>query len=116
MIKKGVVMCFIIAIAFFVAAYNFYEKGFETEAVMSPALALIILIFFTYRIIKNRRCFFGKERDCNKKSKLKVYLEQVFLYNTPEHNRLQALLRYRKSLWKRHTLQRSTYEVFLQRQ
>ena len=60
-------MCFLIAMALFAAAYNFHEKGFETQALMSFSLGLIILVFFTYRIIKNRRCFFGKDRDCNKK-------------------------------------------------
>ena len=62
-------MCFIIAIALFTAAYNFYEKGFQTQALMSASLGLVILIFFTYRIIKNRRCFFGKDKDCNKSKK-----------------------------------------------
>jgi len=51
----------------FFASYNFYEKGYETQALMSLALGLVILIFFTYRIIKNRRCFFGDDKDCNKK-------------------------------------------------
>lgn len=60
-------MCFLIAMALLVATYNFYIKGFEIQALMSLALGLVILIFFTYRIIKNRRCFFGKESDCNKK-------------------------------------------------
>jgi len=61
-------MCLLIAMAFFAASYNFYDQGFETQAFMSAAIALIVLVFFTYRVIKNRRCFFGKDKDCNKKS------------------------------------------------
>jgi len=61
-------MCLLIAMALLAASYNFYEKGFQTQAFMSLTLALIIFIFFTYRMIKNRRCIFGDKRDCNKKS------------------------------------------------
>jgi len=64
-------MCFLIAMALFAAAYNFYDKGYEIQALMSVSLGLVILIFFTYRIIKNRRCFFGKDTDCNKKNERK---------------------------------------------
>lgn len=53
--------------ALLAASYNFYEKGYETQAFMSLALALVIFTFFTYRMIKNRRCIFGDKRDCNKK-------------------------------------------------
>ena len=53
--------------ALLAAAYNFYEKGFETQAIMSASLALVIFSFFTYRMIKNRRCIFGDKKDCNKK-------------------------------------------------
>ena len=60
-------MCLLIAMALLAASYNFYEKGFETQALMSLALALIIFTFFTYRMIKNRRCIFGDKRDCNRK-------------------------------------------------
>jgi len=59
-------MCLIIAMVLFFASYNFYEKGYEIQALMSLALGLVILVFFTYRIIKNRRCFFGDAKDCNK--------------------------------------------------
>ncbi len=62
-------MCLLIAIALLAAAYNFYEKGFETQAIMSASLALIIFIFFTYRMITNRRCIFGDKKDCNKSKK-----------------------------------------------
>lgn len=60
-------MCLLIAMVFFAVAYNFYTQGFETQALMSSSIALVVLIFFTYRVIKNRRCFFGSARDCNKK-------------------------------------------------
>jgi len=60
-------MCLLIAMALLAASYNFYDKGFETQAIMSAALALIIFTFFTYRMIKNRRCIFGDKKDCNKK-------------------------------------------------
>jgi len=53
--------------ALLAASYNFYEKGYETQALMGSALALIIFSFFTYRMIKNRRCIFGDKKDCNKK-------------------------------------------------
>jgi len=53
--------------ALLAASYNFYLKGFETQAYMSAALALLIFSFFTYRIIKNGRCVFGTDKDCNKK-------------------------------------------------
>jgi len=62
-------MCFIIAIVFFVASYNFYENHFLTQAIGSAFLGLLILIFFTYRVVKNRKCFFGKSKDCNKSKK-----------------------------------------------
>jgi len=60
-------MCLLIAMALLAASYNFYEKGYETQAFMGSALALIIFSFFTYRMIKNRRCIFGDKKDCNKK-------------------------------------------------
>lgn len=60
-------MCLLIAMALFAAAYNFYEQGYLTQALISLLLGFIIFTFFTYRIIKNRRCFFGKDRDCNEK-------------------------------------------------
>jgi len=60
-------MCLLIAMALFAAGYNFYSHDFTTQAFMSWSLAMVILIFFTYRMIKNRRCIFGDKRDCNKK-------------------------------------------------
>jgi len=62
-------MCLLIAMALLAASYNFYDKGFETQAYMSAGLALIIFVFFTYRIIKNGRCVFGNDKDCNKSKK-----------------------------------------------
>jgi len=58
--------------ALFAAGYNFYDNGFTTQAMMSWALALLILIFFTYRMIKNRRCIFGDKSDCNRKDNSKL--------------------------------------------
>jgi hypothetical protein len=59
-------MCFIIAMIFFVASYSFYEKDLQIQAIFSAVLGLAILIFFVYKIIKNRKCFFGNDKDCNK--------------------------------------------------
>ena len=53
--------------ALYAAGYNFYDNGFVTQAIMSASLASLILTFFTYRMIKNRRCIFGDKKDCNKK-------------------------------------------------
>jgi predicted membrane protein len=60
-------MCLLIASAIMFAAFNFYENGFITQAIMSAVFALIIFSFFTYRMIKNRNCIFGDKSDCNKK-------------------------------------------------
>jgi len=60
-------MCFVIAVVFFVASYNFYEKELQIQALMSALFGLVILIFFIYRVVKNRRCFFGSDKDCNKR-------------------------------------------------
>jgi len=67
--KKGAKMCLLISMALFAAGYNFYTNEFITQAIMSWSLAMIILSFFTYRMIKNRRCIFGDKRDCNKERK-----------------------------------------------
>jgi len=53
--------------ALYAAGYNFYESEFVTQAYMSWTLASLILTFFTYRMIKNRRCIFGEDDDCNRK-------------------------------------------------
>ena len=60
-------MCLLISMALFAAGYNFYENSFATQAYMSWGLASLILSFFTYRMIKNRRCIFGDKTDCNRK-------------------------------------------------
>jgi len=60
-------MCLLIAMAIFFAGYNFYDHGLLTQAYMSFGVAFVPLGFFTYRLIKNRRCIFGNEKDCNKK-------------------------------------------------
>ena len=60
-------MCLLISMALFVAGYNFYDNGFIIQAYMSAAVASLILGFFTYRMIKNRRCIFGDKTDCNRK-------------------------------------------------
>ena len=62
-------MCLLISMALFVAGYNFYDNGFITQAYMSGAMASLILGFFTYRMITNRRCIFGDKTDCNKAKK-----------------------------------------------
>ncbi len=60
-------MCLLIAMALVAASYNFYDKGYETQAYMNLALASVIFTFFVYRMFKNRRCIFGDKKDCNKK-------------------------------------------------
>jgi hypothetical protein len=60
-------MCLIVAIAILIASYNFYEHAYLTQAMMSASLGFLLLGFFTYRIIKNGRCVFGKDEDCNKR-------------------------------------------------
>ena len=58
-------MCLIVSIVFFVAAYNFYEQGLYIQAIIGTFIGLIIISFFTYPIVKNRRCFFAGKNDCN---------------------------------------------------
>ncbi len=62
-------MCLLIASAISVAGYNFYINGFIAQAIMSAILALLVFSFFTYRMIKNRRCIFGDKDDCNRINK-----------------------------------------------
>ena len=59
-------MCLIVALAILFAGYNFYEHGFVAQAIMSASIASLLIGFFTYRMIKNRRCIFGDKRDCNR--------------------------------------------------
>jgi hypothetical protein len=60
-------MCLIVALAILIASYNFYEHAYMTQALMSASLGLLLLGFFTYKIIKNGRCVFGTDKDCNKR-------------------------------------------------
>ena len=61
-------MCLLIASAIYFAAYNFFMNGFMVQAIMSAVFATLLLSFFTYRMIKNRRCIFGDKDDCNRSS------------------------------------------------
>jgi len=61
-------MCLLIASAILFASYNFYINGFMIQAVMSLVMAVLIFSFFTYRMIKNRRCIFGDKKDCNREN------------------------------------------------
>ncbi len=58
-------MCLLIASAIYFAAYNFYLNGFVIQALMSALVATLVFSFFTYRMIKNRKCIFGDKADCN---------------------------------------------------
>jgi len=60
-------MCLLIASAIMFAAFNFYDNGFITQAIVSAIFSLIIFSFFSYRMIKNRECIFGDKKNCNKK-------------------------------------------------
>ncbi|MDQ7068396.1 MAG: hypothetical protein Q9M40_10735 [Sulfurimonas sp.] len=62
-------MCLIIAIVIYILSYNFYMHDSLFQAFMSALLASLMLGFFTYKIIKNRRCFFGNDKDCNQSKK-----------------------------------------------
>ena len=59
-------MCLLIASAILFAAYTFYIDGYLLQAIISAVLALLVYSFFTYRMIKNRRCIFGDKTDCNR--------------------------------------------------
>jgi len=59
-------MCLIVAIVIYVLSYNFYIHNAIFQAFMSALLASIMLGYFSYKIIKNRKCFFGNDKDCNK--------------------------------------------------
>jgi len=65
-------MCLLIAMALLATGYNFYDKGYETQAMMSVTVALITFTFFTYRMIKNRKCIFGDKNDCNREDNEKL--------------------------------------------
>ena len=60
-------MCFILTIAFIFAAFAFFSKGLILQAIFSGIIASIALFFLIRKLIKNGRCIFGKDRDCNKK-------------------------------------------------
>jgi len=62
-------MCLIVALAILIGSYNFYIQGYVTQSMMSAGLGFILLAFFIYRIIKNGRCVFGNDTDCNKSKK-----------------------------------------------
>lgn len=61
-------MCLIVAITIYVGSYFFYQHGLYAQTIMGVVTATLMLGFFFYRIIKNRRCFFGSDTDCNKNS------------------------------------------------
>jgi len=60
-------MCFIITFTFLAASLVFLNQELIPQAIFSGVVASISLIFFVQRIIRVRRCLFGKETDCNKK-------------------------------------------------
>jgi hypothetical protein len=62
-------MCLLIASAIMFAAFNFYQNGLITQALMSAGFALILFGFFVYRMIKNRKCIFGDKKDCTSQEK-----------------------------------------------
>ncbi len=59
-------MCLLIASAMYFAAYTFFMNGFLIQASISGVMATLIISYFSYRTIKNHRCIFGKQKDCNK--------------------------------------------------
>ena len=60
-------MCLILAMSIYAGSYFFYQHGLYAQAGMGVALATPMFGFFVYKIIKNRRCFFGSDTDCNHK-------------------------------------------------
>lgn len=58
-------MCFILTFAFVIATITFFSKGLIIQAAMSAAVAAFSLFFFIRKLIKNGKCIFGKDRDCN---------------------------------------------------
>ncbi|MBD3809044.1 MAG: hypothetical protein IE884_00750 [Sulfuricurvum sp.] len=59
-------MCFLLTIAFVIAAVTFFSKGLLIQTIMSGVIAAIFLFLFIRKLITNGRCIFGKDRDCNK--------------------------------------------------
>ncbi len=54
-------MCLIVGLVAIAAGWNFYVNGYVFQGVVSFAAGGIILLFFLYRMIKNRECIFGKK-------------------------------------------------------
>ena len=61
-------MCLLIASAILFGAYSFYMDGYILQAIISTLLASLLYGFFTYRMIKNRKCIFGDKADCNREA------------------------------------------------
>lgn len=57
-------MCFLLTVAFVIAAVTFFSKGLLIQGVMSGGVAAIFLFLLIRKLITNGRCIFGKERDC----------------------------------------------------
>jgi hypothetical protein len=57
-------MCFILTLVFVFAALSFFSKGLMVQAFISGIIAAVALFFFIHKFIKNRRCIFGKDKDC----------------------------------------------------
>lgn len=58
-------MCFILTVVFVVAAVSFFLHGLMLQAFLSAILASIALFFLIRKLIKNGRCIFGNDRDCD---------------------------------------------------
>lgn len=59
-------MCLFITMIILLAGFSFYDHGLIIQAIMSFILALVPLSFFIYKLVKNGRCIFGNDKDCNK--------------------------------------------------
>jgi len=59
-------MCFILTVAFIIAAVSFYSHGLIPHAIISAFIAAFALFFLIRKLVTNGRCIFGKDRDCLK--------------------------------------------------
>lgn len=58
-------MCFLLTVAFIVAALSFYSHGLIPHAIISAIIAAAALFFLIRKLITNGRCIFGKDTDCH---------------------------------------------------
>jgi len=65
-------MCLLIAMAIAMAGFNFYNHDYFLQAYVSWGVAILVVVFFTYKMVKNRECIFGDKSDCNREANEKL--------------------------------------------